>query len=130
MSTTKTPIHMRLYTLGFWYSRNRRNGQSRIQALRGAWAMLRPLSFNMSGAIVGGGFTISAPSAQTDMAARIDVLRPKEGDTIALTYPGHLSAEQFKRIEEQVSPLVPDGVKAMVLDGGASLTHVAAPSAE
>ena len=148
--STKDPIHMKLYRIAFWYSRNRRNGASRIQALRDAWAMTRPGylklgTMSVSGIINVGGLSIRSKdgepiiaqqtarpwdSAQSDIAARVDVLRPKLGDTLVVTYASRLSAEQRNAIKAQVELLVPDGVKAMVLDGGASLALVAAPAAE
>ena len=61
--STKDPIHMKLYRIAFWYSRNRRNGASRIQALRDAWTVTRPGYWKLgtmavSGSVIIGGLSI------------------------------------------------------------------------
>jgi hypothetical protein len=64
-----------------------------------------------------------------DIQSRIEVLRLAPGDTLVLHFQQHLTTAQREAIKQQAAPFAPDGVKVMVLDGGATITHVAAPVA-
>jgi len=77
MSTNNTVIHMRLYSLLFWYSSNRRNGQTRIQALRGAWAMANA-KWTVSDVVIGNA-TIGATGTMNVDAAVISSHRQSKG---------------------------------------------------
>ncbi|TQK10235.1 hypothetical protein [Herbaspirillum sp. SJZ107] len=62
-----------------------------------------------------------------NISSRIEVLRPKTGDTIVVHIDAdHLSIQQRDCIHAAVSPLLPVGVKAMVVARGVTLTHIAA----
>jgi len=61
---------------------------------------------------------------------RIAELRPRAGDTLAVSVAGRLTLDQCERIRQSFSTYVPSGVKVMVLDSTVSLTHIAGPQAE
>lgn len=63
--STSNPIHMRIYTFAWRYSRERRMGASRVAALRAAWAWVTtPIKF-AAGAVTVGGLTIRALDGTT-----------------------------------------------------------------
>lgn len=62
---------------------------------------------------------------------RIEVLRPRAGDTIVVHIDANnLSIEQRDRIRAAVQPLLPAGVKAMIVARDVTLTHIAAVNTE
>ena len=66
-----------------------------------------------------------------DISSRIEVLRPKVGDTIVVHIDApYLSREQCSSIRAAVLPLLPSGVKAMIVDRSVTLTHIAADDAD
>lgn len=66
-----------------------------------------------------------------DFPSRIDVLRPKAGDSIvAHIDANNLSIHQRECIRDAVRPLLPAGVKVMVVARGVTLTHIAAEDTE
>ena len=64
-----------------------------------------------------------------DIEARIEVLRLKAGDTVVFQFPHRLTKEQHAHIRDSVTPLMPDGVKAMVVDPDVTITHLSAQDA-
>jgi hypothetical protein len=64
MSTNKNPVHMRLWTFAWRYSRERRQGLSRIAALRAAWAWVNA-KWDLSGLSLGSlvGTAVAAPAS-------------------------------------------------------------------
>lgn len=48
------------------------------------------------------------------------VLSAKTGDTIVISYPGTLTKVQREDIRDQVDEAIPDGIKVIVLDCGAT----------
>lgn len=65
-----------------------------------------------------------------DVDARVRVMSPKAGDTIAVSIERLLSAGHREQIQTALKSKLPEGVKVMVLDGGMALTHVEAPAAD
>jgi hypothetical protein len=65
----------------------------------------------------------------TDIEMRISVLQAKAGDTLVFQFPRPLTREQRTHIARTVTPLIPAGVKALVLDHQCTVTHVAASEA-
>ncbi|MBK5204346.1 MAG: hypothetical protein JJD98_02745 [Polaromonas sp.] len=51
----------------------------------------------------------------------IEMVSVKLGDVVILTMNGHLSTDQRERLMSCVNDVLPDGVKALVLDGGVKM---------
>lgn len=66
----------------------------------------------------------SADRADEVVAEGIRVLRASAGDSVVVTYPGTLTQDQRTQIIASVERRLPDGVIAMVLDGGLRMSHV------
>lgn len=64
-----------------------------------------------------------------DIEARIQVLSPKAGDAIAVSMERILTVEQREKLHEALKARLPEGVKTMILEGGATLAHVESPEA-
>lgn len=64
-----------------------------------------------------------------DIEARIQVLSPKAGDTIAVTHPHILGPAQRQQLRDIVKARLPEGVEVLVLDGGLTIAHVESPEA-
>jgi hypothetical protein len=63
----------------------------------------------------------------SDVQARIEVLRPKPGDTIVLTIDGRLTKQQHDRVVELLASKIPAGVPVLVLDSSTSMAHIVSP---
>ena len=63
-----------------------------------------------------------------DIEARIEVLRPKAGDTIVLTVPGRLTDRQRDQVRRAAAEWMPANVKVLVLDSGITMAHLVAPA--
>lgn len=60
-----------------------------------------------------------------DIQSRIEVLRPRAGDTIAVHIDARfLTDAQVDAIRAAFRPMLPAGVKAMVLTEGVRLSHI------
>lgn len=57
-------------------------------------------------------------------AERIEVITARPGDAVVVTYPNHLTQDQRTQIIKSVERRLPEGVIAMVLDGGLRMSHV------
>lgn len=66
----------------------------------------------------------SADRADKIVAEGIRILRASAGDSVVVTYPGALTQDQRNQIIASVERRLPDGVVAMVLDGGLRMSHV------
>jgi hypothetical protein len=55
---------------------------------------------------------------------KTQVIAASVGDTIVVTYEGALSAHQLAKVVENIKRCMSSGVKVLVLDSGAKLTHV------
>jgi hypothetical protein len=62
-----------------------------------------------------------------EIACRIDVLSPKQGDMLVLSVAHRLTAQQVVAIKQQLEHFAPKGVRLAVLDKDLSLTLVEAP---
>lgn len=65
----------------------------------------------------------------TSIESRIEVLRPKAGDTLIFSVYGCLSKEQREHIINFARPVMPAGVKVLLLDSRISLTQIVSPEA-
>jgi len=52
---------------------------------------------------------------------QIEVASLKPGDIVVVTFPGHLTRQQFDETETSLRAQLPDGVKAWIVEGGASV---------
>lgn len=52
---------------------------------------------------------------------KIEVASLKAGDILVVTFPEYLSADHFTKTLEGLKAQLPDGVKAMIVEGGATV---------
>jgi hypothetical protein len=57
-------------------------------------------------------------------AERVQIITAQPGDAVVVTHPGTLTQDQRTQIIAAVERRLPDGVIAMVLDGGLRMSHV------
>jgi hypothetical protein len=61
-------------------------------------------------------------------AERVEIITASAGDAVVVTYPGQLTQDQRTQIIKSIERRLPDGVIAMVLDGGLRMSHVVSVS--
>lgn len=61
------------------------------------------------------------------MTVQIAKLELTAGDTLVVSTDAWLHAEQVHKIKAAIQPFLPEGVKAMVLDRGMTVTKLVAP---
>lgn len=66
----------------------------------------------------------SADRVDRVVAEGIQVITASPGDSVVVTYPGMLTKEQRGQIVEAIERRLPDGVNAMLMDGGLRVSHV------
>lgn len=66
----------------------------------------------------------SAERADHVTPERVQVIKASPGDSVVLTYPRVLTAEQRDHLIGVVERRLPKGVNAMVLEGGVCMSHV------
>lgn len=59
-------------------------------------------------------------------AERVQIITAKAGDIIVVTFQAVLNNEQRARMRDMFTANLPEGVKLMVLEGGATLSHILA----
>ena len=65
--------------------------------------------------------------AMESMTVQIAKLELKEGDVLAVMFPRPLSDEQRKYMMVTLCPVIPQGAKVAIFDGGATLAKLSSP---
>lgn len=69
-------------------------------------------------------WTMARCGRNRSSAERIQILTAQPGDAVVITYPGTLTQDQRMQIIKSAERRLPDGVIALVLDGGLCMSHV------